>query len=205
MLSKLKQEKLFIDTLNRMMVEPRRRCFPLPHVDLKKKAVGGIVSVTIVSARDLAKIDRRESRNLHDEKFANGDVRSNSNGSNHSSNGSSHGGSAHRKHEKLRFVEMTCEDLTRKTGLQSGPFPHVWKETYDMVLHDNSGTVQLNVYEQAQNNVKYDFLGSCQIKVSSRTDLFSIISPELQFSCCDISLESWNRCTFNAYLNPLRA
>ena len=166
-MSTLKQEKLLIDTLNRIMVEPRRRCFPLPPVDLKKKAVGGIVSVTIVSARDLAKIDRRESRNFNDEKLANGDgsVRTISNGSSHGSNGSSHGGSVNKRSEKSRFVEMTCEDLTRKTGLQTGPFPHVWNETYDMVLHDNMGTVHLNVYEQAQNNVKYDFLGNCEIKV----------------------------------------
>ncbi|KAG0567966.1 hypothetical protein KC19_7G175800 [Ceratodon purpureus] len=175
-------EKLLIDTLNRIMVEPRRRCFPLPPVDLKKKAVGGIVSVTIVSARDLAKIDRRESRNFNDEKLANGDgsVRTISNGSSHGSNGSSHGGSVNKRSEKSRFVEMTCEDLTRKTGLQTGPFPHVWNETYDMVLHDNMGTVHLNVYEQAQNNVKYDFLGNCEIKMTYVDDdstIFWAVGP----------------------------
>lgn len=172
-MSKWKQEKLFIDTLNRTMVEPRRRCFSLPAVDLKKKAVGGIFSVTIVSARDLAKLDQRESRYYSSEKLANGDGsghgKSNgSSGSSHSSNGS-HGtsGSGNKRSEKLRFVEISCEDLTRRTGMQSGSFPHVWNETYDMVLHDNVGNVHINVYEQGHNNVKYDFLGSCEIKVGT--------------------------------------
>jgi len=172
-MSKLKQEKLFIDTLNRTMVEPRRRCFSLPAVDLKKKAVGGILSVTIVSAQNLAKLDHRESRYHSSEKLANGDGSSHgksngSSGSSHSNNGS-HGtpGSVNKRSEKLRFVEISCEDLTRRTGMKSGPFPHEWNETYDMVLHDNVGSVHLNVYEQGHNNVKYDFLGSCEIKVGT--------------------------------------
>lgn len=170
---------MFIDTLNRTMVEPRRRCFSLPAVDLKKKAVGGIFSVTIVSARDLAKMDHRESRYASsDQKLANGSDGSGhgksngSSGSSHSSsNGTTSGGSVNnnnnKRSEKLRFVEITCEDLTRRTGMQSGPFPHVWNETYDMVLHDNVGSVHINAYEQGHNNVKYDFLGSCEIKVTN--------------------------------------
>ncbi|KAF6138274.1 hypothetical protein GIB67_001424, partial [Kingdonia uniflora] len=41
--------KIFTDTLVKTMVEPRRRCYSLPPVDLKKDVVGGILSVTISS------------------------------------------------------------------------------------------------------------------------------------------------------------
>lgn len=178
------------------MVEPRRRCFSLPAVDLKKNAVGGILSVTIVSARDLAKLDR-ESRYSSYEKFSNGD--GSGHGNNNGSSGSSHGshgpsGSGNRKPE--RFVEIECEDLKRKTGMQSGSYPHVWNETYDLVLHDNVGTVHINVYEKPrQNSVKYDFLGSCEIKVdtalsSLRQFLFGILSLHLLvFSVMDPTTE----------------
>ncbi|KAK1372060.1 hypothetical protein POM88_038152 [Heracleum sosnowskyi] len=39
------------------MVEPRRRCFSLPAVELRKKAVRGILYVTGVSANKLSKIN----------------------------------------------------------------------------------------------------------------------------------------------------
>lgn len=189
------QEKLFIDTLNRTMVEPRRRCFSLPALDHKKKALGGIFAVTIVSAQNLAKPDHRESRayssSSSGEKLANGDGGSSHGKSNGSSGGSSNGthhGSSHggsggsttKRSEKLRFVEISCEDLTRRTGMQSGPFPHVWNETYDMVLHDNVGNVHIHVYEQGLNNVKYDFLGSCEIKVATQLSCI-IITLSLHF------------------------
>lgn len=170
-------EMLLVDTLTRTMVEPRRRILCLPAVDLKKKAVGGIFSVTVVSARNLAKLDHRESRNSGNGAVSNGD------GSNHaSSNEGSLGsnGSVNKKSEKSRFVEISCEDLTRKTGMQSGPFLHVWNESYDMVLHDNLGTVRLNVYEQGHNNVNYDFLGSCEVKVKYVDDdstIFWAVGP----------------------------
>lgn len=35
------------------MVEPRRLCFTLPPLNLRKKAVGGRVSVTVISAANL--------------------------------------------------------------------------------------------------------------------------------------------------------
>lgn len=166
-LLKLKQEKLFIETLNRTMVEPRRRCYSLPSVDLKKQAVGGVLSVTVVSAQNLMRLDSKESR-PSSEKWANGDGSSNGNGyssSHSSSHGSSHGsGSGQKKTDKSKFVEMTCEDLTRKTRMETGIFPS-WNQDFDMILHDNTGTLHLNVYEQGPNNVKCDFLGSCEIKV----------------------------------------
>jgi Ca2+-dependent lipid-binding protein len=133
------QENLLINTLNHTMVEPRRRCYALPAVDLKKKAVGGILSVTLVSARNLL----REGSELGRD---------------------SNGSSLDRK-SLGNFVEIACEDLMRKTQIQGGGSSPVWDETIDMVLHDNTGTVHFNVYEQAPDNVKYDFIGNCEVKV----------------------------------------
>jgi hypothetical protein len=108
-------------------------------VDLKKKAVGGILSVTLVSARNLL----REGSELGRD---------------------SNGSSLDRK-SLGNFVEIACEDLMRKTQIQGGDSSPVWDETIDMVLHDNTGTVHFNIYEQAPDNVKYDFIGNCEVKV----------------------------------------
>ncbi|KAG2587213.1 hypothetical protein PVAP13_5NG125900 [Panicum virgatum] len=43
--------KLLTETIGKTMVEPRRLCFSLPAVDLRKQAVGGVLSVTVVSGR----------------------------------------------------------------------------------------------------------------------------------------------------------
>lgn len=146
------QEKLLKDTFIRTMVEPRRRCFSLPAVDLKKHAVGGIVSVTVVSGSNLTKQVPNSPRSQSGEK------RTSTNG--HQSSSTSD--------KVLRtFVEMNLEDLTRKTRLctKGGSCPG-WNDSFDMVLHDDTGTLHLNVYEQGHSNMKYDFLGSCEIKVS---------------------------------------
>ncbi|CAK9876092.1 unnamed protein product [Sphagnum jensenii] len=135
-------ENLLIDTLNHTMVEPRRRCYPLPSVDLKKKAVGGILSVTVVSAQNLL---REQSELGRDNNNSNGSLGRKSQG---------------------KFVEIACEDLMRKTRMQGGGLSPVWDETIEMVLHDNTGTVHFNVYEQGpNNNVKFDFIGSCEVKI----------------------------------------
>ncbi|KAI5381467.1 hypothetical protein KIW84_UN0703 [Lathyrus oleraceus] len=55
-------EKLFTDTLVKTMVEPRRRCFTLPAVDLRKKAVGGIIYVRVISANKLSWSSFKTSR-----------------------------------------------------------------------------------------------------------------------------------------------
>ncbi|GLJ18141.1 hypothetical protein SUGI_0320480 [Cryptomeria japonica] len=51
--------KFFIKTLTRTMVEPRRRCLSLPAVNLKKRVVGGILSVTVVSASNIFKLNTK--------------------------------------------------------------------------------------------------------------------------------------------------
>ncbi|KMZ62571.1 hypothetical protein ZOSMA_452G00060 [Zostera marina] len=53
--------KLFTDTVNKQMVEPRRGCLTLPIEQKRKEPVGGLVSVTIVSAKRL--IDRSADNN----------------------------------------------------------------------------------------------------------------------------------------------
>jgi hypothetical protein len=136
------QEKLFTDTLVKTMVEPRRRCFTLPAVDLRKKAVGGIIYVKVISANKLSRNSFKVSRRQQ----------------NGSSNGSSEDKDLH------TFVEVEIEELTRRTDVRLGSTPR-WDAPFNMVLHDNTGTLRFNLYECIPNNVKCDYLGSCEIKV----------------------------------------
>ncbi|GLJ11106.1 hypothetical protein SUGI_0143120 [Cryptomeria japonica] len=147
-------EKVFIETLTRTMVEPRRKCLSLPAVNLKKRAVGGILSVTVVSASNIFKLntkgaipDRRV--NSHGSSYSNGSV---------SSSGSSSGRNMN------TFVEVELGHLTRRTASCSGSTPR-WDETFNVVLHENMGTLKMNLYEQCSGHVKYDFLAGCEIKV----------------------------------------
>ncbi|CAM6090440.1 unnamed protein product [Calypogeia fissa] len=148
-------EKLLKDTFVRTMVEPRRRCFSLPPVDLKKHAVGGVVNVTVVSGSNLCKQVTSIARSQS------GEGKKSSNGHN----------TTHTDKIQRTFVEMTLEDLTRKTRFcpKGGSCPG-WNDSFDMVLHDDSGTLHLNVYEQGGSNMKYDFLGSCEIKIKYADD-----------------------------------
>ncbi|KAL6556315.1 MYF24 [Orobanche gracilis] len=85
--------KVAIDTLNKRMVEPRRQCLALPPQDLQKKAVGGILYVTVLSASNLFGCidtnleDRLESKELQ------------------------------------TFVEIELEELTRRTDVRAGTCP----------------------------------------------------------------------------------
>eukprot|EP00249_Psilotum_nudum_P016358 c25782_g1_i1 orf=445-2988(-) len=158
-------EKLFTDTLNRTMVEPRRRCFSLPPVDLKKHATSGVISITLLSGNNLAKL---RSTKLPSEKQL-------------SSNGSGHTNQSVHGKSMSTFVEVILESLTRKTHVsQNGGSSPTWNDTFNMILHENTGTIHFNVYEQVSNNMKYDFLGSCQIKmkyVSDDSTTFWAIGP----------------------------
>ncbi|KAM6569103.1 hypothetical protein CsatB_017088 [Cannabis sativa] len=139
--------KIFTETLVKTMVEPRRRCFSLPAVDLQKKAVGGIIYVTVISGNRLLRSSLRGSPskkqdNCHDksseEQLVNRDLQT--------------------------FVEVELEDLTRRTSAGSGSSPR-WDSTFNMVLHEEYGTLRFHLYECTPDNVKYDYLGSCEIKV----------------------------------------
>ncbi|KAE8709674.1 heavy metal-associated isoprenylated plant protein 26-like [Hibiscus syriacus] len=57
----IKGDLLLMPILAKMMVEPRRQCFSLPAVDLRKQAVGGIVYVTVLSAAKLSRSSLRGS------------------------------------------------------------------------------------------------------------------------------------------------
>lgn len=66
--------------------------------------------------------------------------------------------------DMLTFVEVELGDLSRKTGVREGTSPK-WGSTFNMVLHEDTGTLRLNLYECKAGNVKYDYLTSCEIKV----------------------------------------
>ena len=129
------------------MVEPHRRCYSLPAVDLRKKAVGGIIYVTVLSASKLSKSNlkvnpSRRQRSPSDKSledyFADNDLQT--------------------------FVEVELGDLTRRTNEGSGSSPR-WDSTFNMVLHGEVGTLRFHLYECNPSNVKYDYLASCEIKV----------------------------------------
>ncbi|KAJ7294164.1 hypothetical protein O6H91_Y274600 [Diphasiastrum complanatum] len=145
-------EKLLIETLNRTLVEPRRKCFSLPPVDYKKHAVGGTLSVTIVKARNLTRVTSGSKSSL-------GEKRSFSSGTNHQTGSGSYG-------VRGAFVELTLDELIRKSKAseENGMSP-TWNETIEMAFHGNSGTLHLNLYGRGSNHMKVDFLGTCQVKM----------------------------------------
>ncbi|KAG7944615.1 hypothetical protein I3843_15G110900 [Carya illinoinensis] len=156
--------KLLTETLVKTMVEPRRRCLSLPAVDLRKKAVGGIIYVTVVSARKLSRnslkgISSRRQLNS----FTNGNLED------------------ELVDKALQtFVEVELEQLTRRTGVSSGSSP-TWNSTFNMVLHEETGTIKFHLYESTPSNVKYDYLAQCEIKmkyVADDSTTFWAIGPD---------------------------
>ncbi|XP_059644013.1 uncharacterized protein LOC132285804 [Cornus florida] len=156
--------KLITDTLVKTMVEPRRRCFYLPSVDLRKKAVGGILSVTVNSASKLSRSDlkgnssRRQQSSVidgsSDEHLDNKDIQT--------------------------FVEVELEELTRRTDVRPGSSPR-WNSTFNMVLHDDTGILRFHLFECTPSSVKFDYLTSCEIKVKYDADdstVFWAIGPK---------------------------
>ncbi|KAF6169194.1 hypothetical protein GIB67_013624 [Kingdonia uniflora] len=139
--------KLFANTLVKTMVEPRRHCYSLPPVDLKKDAVGGILSVTVSSASELIK----------------GGMRGSYSGRQNSSirNANLEGDVSDRVAQM--FVEVELRELTRRTSVSAGSDPR-WDTTFKMVLHENTGVVRFNLYEWVSNNVKHDYITSYEIK-----------------------------------------
>ena len=125
------QVKLLTETIGKTMVEPRRLCFSLPAVDLRKQAVGGVLSVTVVSGR--------------------------------SSNGGTMPGIADNKVPQT-FVEVEVGNLMRKTSTSKGLNP-TWNNTFNMVLHGETGIVKFLLYELDSGGVKFNYLTSCEIKV----------------------------------------
>ncbi|KAL5228818.1 hypothetical protein ABZP36_017083 [Zizania latifolia] len=137
--------KLLTETIVKTMVEPRRLCFPLPSVDLRKRAVGGVLSVNVISASNLGRSTTSELYNHQ------------------SSNGRSTSGIADNKVSQT-FIEVEVGNLARKTSASKGPNP-TWNSTFNMVLHGDTGVVKFNLYELDPGGVKVTYLTSCEIKV----------------------------------------
>lgn len=152
--------KLFSDTLVKTMVEPRRRCHTMPAVNLRKKAVGGIIYVTVISASKLSRNglrgspSRRQFDKNSEEQFVDKDLQT--------------------------FLEVELEELTRKTRVSLGSNPN-WNSKFNMVLHEETGNLRFHLYECTPNNVKYDYLASCEIKIKYVEDdstIFWAIGPD---------------------------
>ncbi|XP_062117124.1 synaptotagmin-5 [Humulus lupulus] len=139
--------KIFTETLMKTMVEPHRRCFSLPAEDLQKKAVGGIIYVTVISGNRLLRSSLRGSPSRKQEDCP---------------DRSSEGQFVDR--DLQTFIEVELEDLTRRTSARSGSSPR-WDSTFNMVLHEEYGTLRFHLYECTPGNVKYDYLASCEIKL----------------------------------------
>ncbi|KAL8188597.1 hypothetical protein R6Q57_029885 [Mikania cordata] len=153
--------KLCNDSLNKTMVEPRRRCLYLPAVDLRKKAVGGVLHVTVVTAGQLSRNSFKGRSRTSDENSVD----------NHND---TMGKDFH------TFVEVELEDLTRRTLEVAGPNP-TWDSTFNMVLHDDAGILKFNLYECFSNSLSYYYLASCEIKLRYCNDdstIFWAVGPE---------------------------
>ncbi|XXG83764.1 hypothetical protein AAC387_Pa10g1447 [Persea americana] len=157
--------KVFTDTLVKTMVEPRRRCYPLSPVDLRKNSVGGVLSVTVVSASNLVGSSGINIKGSLSER------RQNSTGN------CSLGSSGSRTLQT--FIEVEIGELTRRTDVCQGTSPW-WDATFNMVFHDNAGILRFHLYNQGASSVKYDYLTGCEVKVRYAPDdstIFWAIGP----------------------------
>ncbi|MFS7962077.1 putative C2 domain, synaptotagmin-like mitochondrial-lipid-binding domain, C2 domain superfamily [Helianthus anomalus] len=156
--------KLCNDSLNKTMVEPRRRCLYLPAVDLRKKAVGGVIHVTVVTAGSLSRNSfKRRSRINDDGSVVVADNHNDTMGK-----------------DFHTFVEVELEDLTRRTLEVAGPNP-TWDSTFNMVLHDDAGVLKFNLYECCSDSLNYDYLATCEIKLRYCDDdstVFWAVGPD---------------------------
>lgn len=144
------QNKLAIDSIAKRMVEPRRNCLSLPVVNLMKKAVGGVLTVKVISGSKLSRSNIRGSPSRKQQSSVK---------VGHVDN--------HLDYIDLRtFVEVELEELTRRTDVRPGSCPR-WDSKFNMTLHDNAGVLKFNLFQCTPNSVKYDFLSSCEIKVDT--------------------------------------
>lgn len=130
------------------MVEPRRRCFSLPAVELRKKAVSGVIHVSVVSASKLTKSSFKGSPSRKQQGLSDNDS-----------------SEEHFDDKDLQtFVEVELEHLTRKTNTRQGSNP-IWNSTFNMALHEDTGNLRFNLYNCSPSSVKFDYMASCEIKV----------------------------------------
>mgnify|MGYP002776903933 FL=1 len=160
--------------MTRTMVEPQRMCFPLAAVSMKKHATGGVICVSVVSAENMYFVGSgrtQSDRKLNISSTGSSHGRINTNGSGHggskaytNGSGSPETGSVTR--QLNTYVDVNLEGLTRSTQAMKHSGSPKWNETFHMVLHENVGTIRFNIYQQLSSNVKYDYFGTCEVKVS---------------------------------------
>ncbi|KAK8267284.1 hypothetical protein V6Z12_D12G302800 [Gossypium hirsutum] len=155
--------KLLTDTLAKTMVEPRRQCFSLSAVDLRKKAVGGIVYVTVISRNKLSRSSLKGSPSRRQPSSGVDGLREHSDDK-----------------DLQTFVEVELGELTRRTNVRPGSSPQ-WDSTFNMILHDNTGIVRFHLFEHTPGRMMCDYLASCEIKMRYNTDdstTFWAIGPD---------------------------
>ncbi|TYG43108.1 hypothetical protein ES288_D12G311100v1 [Gossypium darwinii] len=155
--------KLLTDTLAKTMVEPRRQCFSLSAVDLRKKAVGGIVYVTVISGNKLSRSSLKGSPSRRQPSSGVDGLREHSDDK-----------------DLQTFVEVELGKLTRRTNVRPGSSPQ-WDSTFNMILHDNTGIVRFHLFEHTPGRMMCDYLASCEIKMRYNTDdstTFWAIGPD---------------------------
>ncbi|XP_022874017.1 uncharacterized protein LOC111392852 isoform X3 [Olea europaea var. sylvestris] len=155
--------KLATDTLSKRMVEPHRQCLALPASDLRKKAVGGVLCITVLSARKIFSSSKGSPSRIH--KCSAIDSKEEDQLENK---------------ELQTFVEIELEELTRRTNVRTGSNPN-WNSTFNMILHDNAGILRFHLYECTPGSVKYDYLTSCEIKMRYSPDdstIFWAMGPD---------------------------
>ncbi|XP_020592907.1 synaptotagmin-5 [Phalaenopsis equestris] len=156
--------KILTETLARMMVEPRRACFSLPSRDLRKKAVGGLLSVTVVSVS-----------NLHVNS-----VKRNSVESPQCSLASSQSSADFGNQIEQTFIEVELGSLSRKTNFSRGSNP-AWNSVFNLLMHGDSGIIRFHLYDGGPDSVKLNYLSSCEIKlkyVADDSTTFWAIGPK---------------------------
>ncbi|XP_021836703.1 synaptotagmin-5 isoform X2 [Spinacia oleracea] len=170
--------KLLTDTLVKTMVEPRRRCLALSAVQLGKRAVGGILYVTVIGASQLSKniLKRTPTTNTQV--------------------GQNYVSEEHLLKDVKTFVEVEIEEITRRTDAKPGSNPQ-WNSTFHSVLHDNAGVLRFHLYECSPGSVKVDHLATCEIKIRYCDDdstIFWAIGPSSgaivkRAECCGKEVE----------------
>ncbi|WOL02840.1 hypothetical protein Cni_G11559 [Canna indica] len=131
--------KLCTETISKIMVEPRRHCYSLPPVDLRKKAIGGVLSVTVVSASSLVRNSLKGNSTVNNPMSGNLGNKS-----------------------LQTSIEVEIGDLTRRTSVSEGLNPR-WDATFNVVLHGETGILKFHLYEWDQNSVRY--MTSSEIKL----------------------------------------
>ncbi|KAI5064374.1 hypothetical protein GOP47_0021044 [Adiantum capillus-veneris] len=139
-------ERILLSTLVKNMVEPQRVCLSFPPVDLKKHVLGAVLSVTIVSGKNLCvkncSLDHSSS------------ITSNKEENNREAD------------DKKRLIEVKLEKVVRRTQCcMEGDLSPNWDETFDMILDGSTGSIHFNVLGQSSKRSELQSLGQCKVKV----------------------------------------